>query len=263
MDEKSLRELFEQYKREEIDLDAAIERLKVLPYEDLGFAKVDHHRSLRAGVPEVIFGQGKTPEQILSIVESLYKTSNCIMITRTTMEVFELIKQRFKEAYFNAQAKMILIQKRKKRTKKHGLILVICAGTSDIPVAEEAAITAELLGNNVQRLYDVGVAGIHRLFDNIELLRQANVLIVVAGMEGALPSIVGGMVESPVIAVPTSVGYGASFGGLAALLGMLNSCAPGVCVVNIDNGFGAGFLAHRINNLSKRGKHGGTSIKRK
>ncbi len=251
MDELILRDLLKKFQKEEIDLNTLVERLRVLPYEDLGFAKVDHHRSIRRGAPEVIFGEGKTSEQIISVISALYRTGNCIMVTRTQKEVFEQVKTHFKEAIYFDQARMIVIRKRRKK-RRGGPILVISAGTSDIPVAEEAAVTAEVLGNRVERLYDVGVAGIHRLFNNIGLIRSANVLIVVAGMEGALPSIVGGVVDVPVIAVPTSIGYGASLGGLAALLGMLNTCVPGVSVVNIDNGFGAGYLAHKINNLNRR-----------
>ncbi|HHN64429.1 MAG TPA: nickel pincer cofactor biosynthesis protein LarB [Nitrospirae bacterium] len=245
-----LRELMVKVKKGQIGIDDAIKRLKTLPYEDIGFAKVDNHRSIRQGAPEIIYGEGKTPEQIISIIRVLTKGGNDAIVTRTTREVFRKVKARYRNAVYNEQARMIVVRKKARKTKeKRGLVLVISAGTSDIPVAEEAAVTAEAMGNRVERLYDVGIAGIHRLFDNIDLINAATVLIVVAGMEGALPSIVGGLVDKPVIAVPTSVGYGASFGGLAALLGMLNSCASGVSVVNIDNGFGAGYLANLINSL--------------
>ena len=237
-------------KKGQIGVDEAVDRLKTLPYEDIGFAKVDNHRSIRQGAPEIIFGQGKTPEQIVSIIRVLTKGGNDAIVTRTTREVFRKVKAVYKKALYNEQARMIVVKKTARQARKNkGLVLIISAGTSDIPVAEEAAVTAETMGNKVERLYDVGIAGIHRLLDNIDIIKAATVLVVVAGMEGALPSIVGGLVDKPVIAVPTSVGYGASFGGIAALLGMLNSCASGVSVVNIDNGFGAGYMANLINSL--------------
>jgi len=248
-----LRELLNKVKKGQLDVNNALEKLKTLPYEDIGFAKVDNHRSIRQGAPEIIYGEGKTPEQIVSIIEVLIKGGNDAIITRTNKDVFKQVKKKYKKAVYNEQARMIVIKRRKKDKEKEntGLILVISAGTSDIPVAEEAAVTAEAMGNKVERLFDVGVAGIHRLLDNVNLITSATVLVVVAGMEGALPSIVGGIVDKPVIAVPTSVGYGASFQGVAALLGMLNSCASGVSVVNIDNGFGAGYLANLINRLHR------------
>ncbi len=245
-----LRELMVKVKKGQIGVDEAVDRLKTLPYEDIGFAKVDNHRSIRQGAPEIIFGQGKTPEQIVSIIRVLTKGGNDAIVTRTTREVFRKVKAVYKKALYNEQARMIVVKKTARQARKNkGLVLIISAGTSDIPVAEEAAVTAETMGNKVERLYDVGIAGIHRLLDNIDIIKAATVLVVVAGMEGALPSIVGGLVDKPVIAVPTSVGYGASFGGIAALLGMLNSCASGVSVVNIDNGFGAGYMANLINSL--------------
>jgi len=237
-------------KKGQIEVDDAINMLKTLPYEDIGFAKVDNHRSIRQGAPEIIFGEGKTPEQIISIIRVLTKGGNDAIVTRTTREVFRKVKAVYKRALYNEQARMIVVRKTARQARKNkGIVLIISAGTSDIPVAEEAAVTAETMGNKVERLYDVGIAGIHRLLDNIDIIKAATVLVVVAGMEGALPSIVGGLVDRPVIAVPTSVGYGASFGGIAALLGMLNSCASGVSVVNIDNGFGAGYMANLINSL--------------
>jgi hypothetical protein len=245
-----LRELMVKVKKGQIEVDDAINMLKTLPYEDIGFAKVDNHRSIRQGAPEIIFGEGKTPEQIISIIRVLTKGGNDAIVTRTTREVFRKVKAVYKRALYNEQARMIVVRKTARQARKNkGIVLIISAGTSDIPVAEEAAVTAETMGNKVERLYDVGIAGIHRLLDNIDIIKAATVLVVVAGMEGALPSIVGGLVDRPVIAVPTSVGYGASFGGIAALLGMLNSCASGVSVVNIDNGFGAGYMANLINSL--------------
>ncbi|MFN3479405.1 MAG: nickel pincer cofactor biosynthesis protein LarB [Thermodesulfovibrionales bacterium] len=241
-----LRRLLEDVKEGRLSTDDALERLKTLPYEDLGFARLDNHRSLRKGSPEIIFGQGKTKQQVLKIVDSLVSNGNDAIVTRTDKETYNYLKKRHKRAVFNEKARMVVVRNRKLE-RKEGLILVISAGTSDIPVAEEAAFTAEVLGNRVERLYDVGVAGIHRLFDKIDLLMSASVLIVVAGMEGALPSVIGGLVEAPVIAVPTSIGYGASFGGITALLAMLNSCSSNVAVVNIDNGFGAGYIASVIN----------------
>lgn len=241
-----LKRLLEDVKEERLSLDEAIRRLKTLPYEDLGFARPDNHRPLRRGYPEIIFGQGKTKEQIFKILSSIVKSGNDAIVTRTTPDVFDYIKKRYKNAVFNKDARMVVIR-RAGSERQTGLILVISAGTSDIPVAEEAAFTAEVLGSRVERLYDVGVAGIHRLLDKLDTLMSASVVIVVAGMEGALPSVVGGLIEGPVIAVPTSVGYGTSFQGLAALLAMLNSCSSNVAVVNIDNGFGAGYLANLIN----------------
>ena len=248
METEALRQMLENIKSGEMDIDTAMHQLKKLPFEDLGFAKVDHHRNIRNGCPEVIFSQGKTIEQIKKIIEKLMDKDNNIMATRAGKEVYEGILEVTDDVVYYELARIVVIKKRH-ILKSLKTIAVVSAGTSDIPVAEEAAVTAEIMGNSVQRIYDVGVAGIHRLLANMNTLEKANVLIVVAGMEGALASVVGGLVDKPVIAVPTSVGYGASFGGLSALLTMLNSCASGVGVVNIDNGFGAGYLAATINRL--------------
>ncbi len=220
--------------------------LEGLPYQDLGFAKVDHHRALRQGFPEVIFGRGKTPEQILGIAEALLGRHPNLLITRAGTAVFPLLRERYPEAEFHPHCEAVTVLREPKITGR-GLVGVVSAGTADIPVAEEAAVTARAMGNNVFQCYDVGVAGIHRVLSRVDEIRACSVVIAVAGMEGALPSVVGGLVGVPVIAVPTSIGYGASFGGLAALLGMLNSCSSNVTVVNIDNGFGAGFVASLIN----------------
>jgi NCAIR mutase (PurE)-related protein len=238
MDQDHLRTLLEQVRAGAVDVEAALERLRHLPYEDLGFAKVDHHRALRHGMPEVVFGQGKTPEQVSAIVKTLLATSQNVLVTRADQEVAERLRSENPESgmeYFPASGAVRFWRDRSERGK--GKIAVVCAGTSDLPVAEEAQVTAEVMGNLVDAIHDVGVAGIHRLMQNRERLTEARVVIVCAGMEGALPSVIGGLVSAPVIAVPTSVGYGASFHGLAALLGMLNSCASNVTVVNIDNGF--------------------------
>ncbi|MDP4091806.1 MAG: nickel pincer cofactor biosynthesis protein LarB [Bacillota bacterium] len=248
MEADNLKQLLENVKNGSTSIDEAVIKLKSQPFEDLGFAKIDYHRKLRNGYPEVIYCQGKTVDQIKAIVERLMLRENNIMATRAGSEVYEAIKTITQDAVYYEAARIVVVKRRDiKATEK--VIAVITAGTSDIPVAEEAAVTAETLGNKVDRLYDVGVAGIHRLFANMEPIMKANVLIVVAGMEGALASVVSGLVDKPVIAVPTSVGYGANFGGLAALLTMLNSCASGIGVVNIDNGFGAGYLASSINQM--------------
>jgi NCAIR mutase (PurE)-related protein len=244
---KDFLKLLEDYKNSRIDEEEAVERLKHLPYEDLGFARVDHHREMRKGFPEVVFGIGKTPEQILGIVRSMHRRNANILITRSEQSVFDLLRNEFSNAQFHANSKAISIRQNAEKTGK-GKILVITAGTADIPVAEEALVTADLFGNEAECLFDVGVAGLHRLLSQKEQLMSARVVIVVAGMEGALPSVVSGLVSAPVIAVPTSVGYGTHFGGIAPLLSMLNSCAP-LCVVNIDNGFGAGQIASIINHL--------------
>jgi len=223
----------------------AAERLKSLPYEDLGFAKVDHHRALRRGFPEVVFGAGKTPEQILAIAEKIAGRGQNLLVTRTTADVYRLLAARHPTVRWHEEARSVSIVS-SPPAPLPGRVAIVCAGTSDVPVAEEAAVTAEFHGAEVDRIYDVGVAGLHRLLDRAEAIRRARVVVVAAGMEGALPSVVGGLVEAPVIAVPTSVGYGASFQGLAALLAMLNSCASGIAVVNIDNGFGAGYMACAI-----------------
>lgn len=248
MDIDRIKTLLENVRTGEATVDEALQLLKKLPFEDLGFAKVDHHRALRAGFPEVIYCQGKTVPQIKAIVAKLVGGSSNIMATRASTEVYEGIKEVFPDAVYHESARIVVIKKAEIKTS-HKIIAVVTAGTSDIPVAEEAAVTAETMGNSVDRIYDVGVAGIHRLLANTDRIMRANVLVVVAGMEGALASVVGGLVDKPVIAVPTSVGYGANFGGLSALLTMLNSCASGVGVVNIDNGFGAGYLASMINGL--------------
>ncbi len=246
MNAESIRTLFEQTRRGELSPDEAVERLRHLPFEDLGFAKVDHHRALRAGMPEVIFGQGKTPAQVAQIFSRLARASGNLLATRASKEQFAAVKKKVRKAEYRELARAIVLQ-RDATTYGKGRIAVISAGTSDIPVAEEAVVTAEVMGNDVEHLYDVGVAGIHRLLANRGTLARARVIIVCAGMEGALPSVVGGLVGVPVIAVPTSVGYGAAFKGVAALLGMMNSCASNVSVVNIDNGFGAGYVASLIN----------------
>ncbi len=242
-----LRAVLERVARGELNTDGALEALKRLPFEDLGFAKVDHHRAVRSGVPEVIFAPGKTPDQILAVARALRASEQIVLITRVAPEVAGYLLDAMPELSYAAQARIAYWRRAETPPVGVGTILVVAAGTADLCVAEEAALTAELLGHRVERVYDVGVAGIHRLFAHHERLRQARVLIVVAGMEGALPSVVGGLVDRPLIAVPTSIGYGASFGGLAALLAMLSSCAPGVTVVNIDNGFGAGVAATLIN----------------
>jgi pyridinium-3,5-biscarboxylic acid mononucleotide synthase len=247
MDPNRLRDLLAQVRAGTVDFDAALEQLKSLPFDDLGFAKVDHHRSLRTGYPEVILGSGKTAEQIIEITRSLNDGAHNVLITRIDPAQAEHVRAAFPEVSYSPHARVATLIHTKPAINGRGVILVIAAGTSDIPVAEEAALTAELMGNVVERVHDVGISGIHRLFAHQEQLRQAAVLIVVAGMEGALPSVVAGLVDKPVIAVPTSIGYGASFGGLAALLAMLNSCAAGVTVVNIDNGFGAAVAASLIN----------------
>jgi len=246
MQEKELRKLLEDLKAGNLEIDDAVKELKELPFKDLGFAKVDFHRELRQGHPEVVFCQGKTPEQIKEIVKVLAERSNNILATRANEEAYEAVKEVLPKAQYFKLARIVKVNEQIEITGK-GKILVVSAGTADLPVAEEAVITAEAFGNKVERLYDVGVAGIHRLLANIDKLNEARVIIVVAGMEGALASVVGGLVNVPVIAVPTSVGYGASFHGLSALLTMLNSCAAGVGVVNIDNGFGAARLASVIN----------------
>jgi len=228
--------------------DAALDQIRTLPFEDLGFAKVDHHRALRVGVPEVIFGPGKLPEHFVEIFARLAERGNNVLATRVSAEQVAVTIARYPAAEYNSLARTLVLRQRTEKLGK-GTIGIISAGTSDIPVAEEAAVTADVMGNDISRLFDVGVAGLHRLLSHSEDLRAARVLVVCAGMEGALPSVVGGLVGVPVIAVPTSVGYGAAFGGIAALLGMINSCASNVSVVNIDNGFGAAYVASLINRL--------------
>ena len=251
MDAKRLNDLLCRVQDGTTTTEEALKIIKKLPFEDLGYAKVDHHRSIRTGVPEVIYSAGKTIEQILGIAQRLSEHHDNIMASRATREQYEAVKQVIPDCHYHEMARIIVIKPRPVETV--GNIAVVCAGTSDLPVGEEAAVTADLLGNNVTRIYDVGVAGIHRLLDSCEDLQRANVAVVVAGMEGALASVVGGLVDCPVIGVPTSVGYGASFGGLAAMLSMLNSCASGLSVVNIDNGFGAGYQASLINKLAVGG----------
>jgi hypothetical protein len=245
---ESIRKLFVQVRKGTITPDDAVQRLRHLPFEDLGFAKVDHHRALRAGMPEVIFGERKTPGQVAQIFARLAEHNSNILATRADKRQFASVKKKVRGAEYRELARAIVLKRDQKEYGK-GMIAIVSAGTSDIPVAEEALVTAEMMGNAVEHFYDVGVAGIHRLLANREALTRARVVIVCAGMEGALPSVVGGLVGVPVIAVPTSVGYGASFKGLTALLGMLNSCASNVSVVNIDNGFGAGYVASLINRL--------------
>jgi NCAIR mutase (PurE)-related protein len=248
MTKNDIRQILADVQDGKCTIDDGVSRLKYLPFEDVGFARIDHHRALRQGFPEVIFGRGKTVTQIKAIAKRMLKNKQNLLITRTERVVFREIKKLDSRAKFYPDSGTILVQIDKTEYGK-GKILVACAGTADIPVAKEAEVTAEAMGNQVECLVDVGVAGIHRLLSERERLTQARVIIVVAGMEGALPSVVGGLVSVPVIAVPTSIGYGASFQGVAALLGMLNSCASNVSVVNIDNGFGAGFVASLINRL--------------
>jgi pyridinium-3,5-biscarboxylic acid mononucleotide synthase len=245
---ESIRALFDDVKLGKLTPDEAVERMRHMPFEDLGFAKVDHHRALRNGMPEVIFGEGKSPEQVAGIFERLAEHGTNVLATRASDAQFAAVRKIVPEAEYRARPRAIVLRRDTQQYGK-GRISVVSAGTSDIPVAEEALVTAELMGNQVEHLYDVGVAGIHRLLAHRESLTKARVVIVCAGMEGALPSVVGGLVGVPVIAVPTSVGYGAAFQGLAALLGMMNSCASNVTVVNIDNGFGAGYVASLINRL--------------
>ena len=248
MDEKRIKELFEKVREGSCDIAEAIQQLKHWPAETMDFACLDHHRSLRTGFPEVVYGEDKNIEQIEAIIKAMLDKPAVVMTTRVSQEKAEKICKKIERLIYHKTARM-LIGNTDKRVEHdcRGKILVISAGTSDIPVAEEALLTAHYLGHPVEKLYDVGVAGIHRVLSHREALNKATVLIVVAGMEGALPSVIAGLVEKPVIAVPTSVGYGASFGGITALLGMLNSCAPGVAAVNIDNGFGAGCMAATIN----------------
>lgn len=248
MDQAYLTYLMEQVASGEISPEKAVEELKDLPFEDLGFANIDHHRNLRTGYPEAVFCQGKKPEQIAAIMKELAEKNKNVIGTRAVKEDYEAVKLVLPKAEFHEDARMIVVIK-EPAPRREGTIAIVTAGTADIPVAEEAAITAQALGNRVDRIYDVGVAGIHRLFAKLDRIRSAKVVIVVAGMEGALASVVGGLVERPVIAVPTSIGYGANLGGISALLSMLNSCANGVGIVNIDNGFGAAYLASNINRI--------------
>ncbi len=247
MDNNKIKQILKAVEAGTLTVEDAVRRLKHLPYEDISFAKVDHHRHLRQGAPEVIFAAGKTEKQVIEIAKAMYKRSKCFLISKATEDVHTSLN--IKNAVFHPASGMISIGEEK---IKKGNILILTAGTSDIPVAEEAAVTASFLGSKVNTAYDVGVAGLHRLMGNKNLIKESRVIIVAAGMEGALPSVVGGMTDRPIIAVPTSIGYGTSFGGITALFAMLNSCVPGIAVMNIDNGFGAGVLAHKINTLVTR-----------
>ena len=243
--------MLEQFRAGGVSRDKVLRAFQAAPVADLGFAQVDTHRALRRGFPEVIFGAGKTPQQVVKIASKLLDHDQRVLVTRVTDAHARLFRRKFKDAVHHEAARCLTVD-RKALPKRPGTIAVVCAGTSDLPVAEEAAVTAEIMGNRVERISDVGVSGVHRLFGQLERIQSANVVIVAAGMEGALPSVVAGLVSKPVVAVPTSIGYGASFGGLAALLGMLNSCASGMTVVNIDNGFGAGYAASQINALAAK-----------
>ena len=244
-----IRNLLEEVKNGDIDIDLAIDKLKDLPYEDIGYANIDHHRQIRNGYPEVIYCEGKSDEHILGIIKRMKEKGSNILGTRCRKDTYEKVKNVYPNCEYEELSRILKIQNKPIKNVGKGKIVVVTGGTSDIPEADEAYYTAKFLGNEVERVYDVGVAGIHRLLNKMSILKSARVLIVVAGMEGALPSVVGGLVDVPVIAVPTSVGYGANFGGLSALLTMINSCASGISVVNIDNGFGAGYLAATINKL--------------
>ncbi|SKA89424.1 hypothetical protein SAMN05428976_1139 [Clostridium sp. USBA 49] len=248
MDEKEIKDLLESIKSGNLTIEEGVKKLKDFPFKELGYAKIDNHREVRVGYPEVIYCEGKTVDQVKGIVEFMLTKNNNILGTRANEEIYNAVKEICPEAEYNRLGRTITIKKKELKIPDT-YIAVVTAGTSDIPVAEEAAVTAEILGNKVERIFDVGVAGIHRLFNRLDIIRGARVVVVIAGMEGALASVVGGLVDKPVIAVPTSVGYGANFGGLSALLTMLNSCASGISVVNIDNGFGAGYLASIINKL--------------
>ena len=250
MKEDNIRKLLVRISKGEVSINEGLEKLKDLPYEDIGIAHIDHHRSLRRGLPEVIFGQGKNVSEILSIMDRISKQDENIIVTRVDPNKAKDISEKFPKSSYHERSRILTLIKHPVKSRGRGTILVISAGTSDIPVAEEAALTARFMGNDVETIYDLGVAGLHRLLGHRDQLRKASILIVVAGMEGALPSVVGGLVDKPVVAVPTSVGYGASFQGVTALLGMLNSCASGVTVVNIDNGFGAGYAASLMNRKS-------------
>jgi pyridinium-3,5-biscarboxylic acid mononucleotide synthase len=250
MDREKVREILEAVARGALEPARALARLRDLPVEDLGFARVDLHRSLRHGVPEAVFCQGKTPAQAVAIVRRLAESHDNILATRAEPAVIDALRAAGLECAVHAEARVVVVKPRAQEAV--GLIVVVSAGTADVPVAEEAAVSAEVMGNRVERLYDCGVAGLHRLVPHLDRLNEANVIVAVAGMEGALPSVIGGLVDRPVIAVPTSVGYGASFGGVAALLAMLNSCAPGISVVNIDNGYGAAAQANQINKLAAK-----------
>jgi len=249
MEKEKITALLGKVRAGRISVEDAFEQLRHLPYEDLGFAKVDHHRLMRTGMPEVIFCQGKTVEQIAAIFKALSRKHKNVLLTRADQRVFRRIKNANPRARFNAQARVITVEA--KKTRKTGSVAVVCAGTADIPVAEEAALTAEAFGSRVERVYDVGVAGLHRLLDCFERIAASNCIVAVAGMDGVLPSVIGGLAACPVVAVPSAVGYGANFNGIAPLLTMLNSCAPNVSVVNVNNGFGAGYIACMIDQRSR------------
>jgi hypothetical protein len=251
MDNNILKKILQDLYDRKTNPNDVVKKLSTLPYENLDFAKIDHHRSFRNGMPEVIYGEGKTENQLISIIKSLYDNGSDVLTTKLRPEVYINIKGNLPIGSVYNESSQTLIIKKLKTQKEIGLITIISAGTSDIPIAEEAKVTAELFGSKVGVIYDVGVAGIHRILDKVTEIRQARVIIVVAGMDGALASVVGGLVKNPVIAVPTSIGYGSSFGGVSALLAMLNSCSTGVATVNIDNGFGAGCIAHKINLLGE------------
>lgn len=251
MNKHELTKLLQNIRERKTNVNDALERLKHLPFEDVAYAHIDHHRQLRHGIPEVIYCAGKTVEQIKGIAQRMLAQKSDILATRASKQAYQAIKKLDRRAVYHEKSGAVVIQQKKKKMTD-GVVLIATAGTSDIPVAEEAAVTAEALGSTVRTVYDVGVAGIHRVLSKREILNEARVIVVVAGMDGALPSVVGGLVDKPVIAVPTSVGYGSGFQGLAPLLTMLNSCSPGIAVMNIDNGFGAGVLAHRINLLGER-----------
>ena len=252
MDKKELQMILQRLYDQKLSPDEVIKQLATLPYENLDFAKVDHHRSLRNGFAEVVYGKGKTAGQLVAIIQSLYKAKSDILVTKLEHSAYENIQQELPPECIYDNISLTLVLSKKQNRNKIGRIIIVSAGTADMPIAEEARITSEFFGSKTEKLFDVGVAGIHRLLDKINLLREARVIIVIAGMDGALASVVGGLVSSPVIAVPTSIGYGASFNGVSALLAMLNSCSSGVATVNIDNGFGAGCIAHKINLLGEK-----------
>jgi hypothetical protein len=252
VDKKELQMILQRLYDQKLSPDEVIKQLATLPYENLDFAKVDHHRSLRNGFAEVVYGKGKTAGQLVAIIQSLYKAKSDILVTKLEHNAYENIQQELPPECIYDNISLTLVLSKKQNRNKIGRIIIVSAGTADMPIAEEARITSEFFGSKTEKLFDVGVAGIHRLLDKINVLREARVIIVIAGMDGALASVVGGLVSSPVIAVPTSIGYGASFNGVSALLAMLNSCSSGVATVNIDNGFGAGCIAHKINLLGEK-----------
>ena len=252
MDIKELQVILQSLYDQKLSPDEVIKQLATLPYENLDFAKIDHHRSLRNGFSEVVYGKGKTAGQLVAIIQSLYKAKSDILVTKLDHNAYENIQQELPPGCIYDNISLTLVLSKKRNGNKVGRIIIVSAGTADMPIAEEARITSEFLGSKTEKIFDVGVAGIHRLLDKINVLREARVIIVIAGMDGALASVVGGLVSSPIIAVPTSIGYGASFNGVSALLAMLNSCASGVATVNIDNGFGAGCIAHKINLLGEK-----------